>query len=112
MKVECPRCSLHPVLSRTAKWIATGAVNTTLRRVRAVLQCVQCGYFWSSGLPAAMEAMDVVRKERGHDPAPEVASVKVPQPSIPGTRVLQQPRTFTGVLAISEDWKAKQAGDE
>jgi len=118
MRVECPRCALHPVLSKTAKWIATGTSNTKRGLRRAGLQCVQCGYLWNSGLPAAIEAMEVVRRERGDEPIeipPPPPPVPIPAPTLFGAAVgrTSQPMASAGEIARSviADYKRRQGSD-
>lgn len=118
MKVECPRCSLHPVLAKTAKWIATGTSNDKRGLRRAGLQCVQCGNFWSSGLPEAIAAMDVVRHERGDEPPapPPPPPVPIPAPTLFGPQLgrTSQPMVSAKEIARSviADYKRRQGGNE
>lgn len=117
MKVECPRCSLHPVLSKTAKWIATGLlVQSRLRFPKAQLQCAQCGQVWSSGLPAALEAATVVRQQRGDEPVIPPPAIVVPAPTLFGPKLgrTTQPMVSANELARSviADYKRRQAGEE
>lgn len=104
MTVECPRCANHG--QQGHQWHATGVRNTNRHgRRRAVLICDVCGYAFSSGLPAAMAAAEAIGPDDYVPPIDEETAV-VPQPSIPGTRVLQ-PSPFTKVDELAVDWKQK-----
>lgn len=106
--VQCFRCHAE-------KWHATGRFNTSRHGVRrAELVCDACGYRFSSGYPAAIEA---AAAERGEcEITPETPAVVVPQPTLPveGAHVRRDqgfvsPRGWAQRLA--EDFKFKQAGD-
>lgn len=117
MTVECPRCALHPVFSKTVKWIATGSMNTSRAgRRRAHLRCVQCGHRWSSGLPEALSAAHQVQVERGDvEATPEPPAVRVPAPTLFGPALgrTAQPMVSAGELARSviADYKRRQGRD-
>lgn len=103
--VECPRCF-------KARWHATGAFNVNRHGLkRAECVCESCGYAFSSGRPAALEAAAAVRGPEDTPPV-EPPPIAVPQPSLPHARVLQQPREFTTVGALVRDFKQLQTGED
>lgn len=108
MTVECPKCAIRG--QRGLKWHATGRRNTNRHgRRRALLVCDSCGYTFSSALPAAMAAVEVLSGP--DDYAPPLRTLK--QPALPGASVQQPPASlFTRVRDLLYDWKRKQAGDD
>jgi len=107
--VECPRCF-------KAKWHATGLFNVNRHKLRrAECVCESCGYMFSSGRPEAITAGELIRGPEeiqaieGQAPDPPV---RVPQPSLPHARVLQQPSEFTAVGSLVKDFKRLQAGED
>ncbi len=101
--VECPRCF-------RARWHATGQFNVSRRNLRrAELVCDSCSYPFSSARPEAIAAGEAIIAERGEVQA-EPPLVKVPQPSLPHSKMYQS-KGLTGVMSMAEDWKKKQAGD-
>jgi len=109
MTVTCPCCVVHARPGQ--KWHGTGAFNQNRHGLRrAELVCDVCGYRWSSGLPAAIDAGAA---ERGDNELPPVNAppVPVPQPSlpIPGLHVpTSQP--FASTRALVEDFRRRQTG--
>ncbi len=109
--VECPRCVVRG--QSGARWHATGRRNTNKhQRRRAELVCDVCGYAFSSSLPAAMEAAEAISgPDDGQPPTVAPPPAPIPQPSLPGTRVLRQ-GNLTPVGSMAKDWKQRAYGDD
>jgi hypothetical protein len=100
MTVECPRC-------HRAKWHVTGATDTNrFQRLRAAVVCDACGYVWSTGLPAAMQALEAWRAAHGDEPSesprtePAPPTVPVPAPTLFGGTLVPQSQGFVKVGAL------------
>ena len=115
MTVTCPKCSVRGQSGE--RWHATGRRNTNrYGRRRAELVCDVCGYAFSSGLPAALEAAEGVSGVDDVQPPPKSPAAPRVLRVIPGTFVqppeVRRQRELEPVGALVKDWKLKQAGDE
>jgi len=75
MTVECPKCH------KAGRWHATGRFDRNRHQLRrAELICDVCRYAFSSGLPEAMAAGELVAATFGQAPAAPTPAIPQPLP--------------------------------